>query len=90
MIKTIEVQLYGHPGNNAVVKMPNRQNPGIVVQADTLLQMARDARGLSEKLQVGSTRKIVASEANALAERLEQMFEHLKAQVNAIGEQITL
>src|SRR5579863_6250757 len=54
MIKTIDVQLYGNPGNNAVVKMPNRQNPGIVAQGDTLRQLATDARGLSNRLRAGT------------------------------------
>ena len=88
MIKNIDVQLYGQAGNNAVVKMPNRQNPGIVVQADTLRQLAKDARELSDQLRAGTGLMEVTLEAEAFAERLEQMFEHLKAEVDAVGEQV--
>jgi hypothetical protein len=88
MIKTIEVQLYGHPGNSAIVRMPDRQNPGIVIQADTLRVLAKDARELFDRLQSGRDFRDAADEAEALDQRLEEIFAHLRSEVAAAGEQI--
>lgn len=35
-MKLIEIELLTDQGNNAVVRLPERQHPGIVVQGDTL------------------------------------------------------
>ena len=35
-MKRIEVELFSDAGNNAIVRMPGRAFPGIVVQGDTL------------------------------------------------------
>jgi hypothetical protein len=51
MSKKITVELYGHPGNNAVVRMPDRQNPGVVIKADTLGSLADDARVLANVIR---------------------------------------
>lgn len=90
MIKMINVQLYGHGSNNAVIKMPSRQNPGVVVQADTLQALARDARELFERLQSSKDLAEAVDEAGALADRLEEMFAHLSTEVAAAGEQINV
>jgi hypothetical protein len=88
MTKTIAVQLYGHPGNNAVVRMPDRENPGVVIQADTLWTLAKNARELSDRLRSGKRLPDAVDEAEALAERLEEMLARLRSEVAAAGEQI--
>jgi hypothetical protein len=59
-MERIEVELFSDGGNNAVVRMPQRKFPGVVVQGDTLatfwwnvneaLNAARDPGRLNEAL----------------------------------------
>ncbi|MBS2012196.1 MAG: hypothetical protein JST00_04885 [Deltaproteobacteria bacterium] len=53
MTKTqIAAELFGEPVNNAVIRLPGRAFPGVLVQGDTLaslLQIARDAERLTPK-----------------------------------------
>lgn len=90
MSKTIEVRLYGSGGNNAVVRMPERRNAGVVVQADTLRSLATDARDIVERLKTGANGVEVANDAEALAENLEELFETLKAELERAGEAPTV
>lgn len=86
MSRYLEVQLYGAGGNNAVVRMPGRRNAGVVVQADTLLSLATDARDVAERLKDGSAGAELAGDAEALAESLEELFATLKAELERAGE----
>lgn len=90
MRKTIEVSLYGAGGNNAVVRMPERRNAGVVVQADTLHALAADARRIAEELKVSAPGSELADEAEALAEQLEELFDTLKAELERAGEAPTV
>ena len=87
MSKTITIQLYGARGNNAVIRMPERRNAGVVVQADTLYSLAADAREVAERLKgspLGSSE--LADEAEALAVKLEELFETLRLELEQAGE----
>ena len=42
----VEVELYTDQGNNAVLQLPNRNYPGVVVQGDSLLNLTRAAESL--------------------------------------------
>ncbi|HWG70121.1 MAG TPA: hypothetical protein VN692_11960 [Steroidobacteraceae bacterium] len=88
MSKTITVQLYGHPGNNAVVRMPDRQNPGVVIQADTLGALADDARRLANAVKASGASAMIADEAAALADRLQEIFARLEAEMTHAGEML--
>ena len=88
MSKMITVQLYGHPGNNAVVRMPDRKNPGVVIQADTLGALATDARALAKLAEVEKASELVVEEAAALADRLQEIFEGLAKEVAREGEHL--
>ena len=90
MSKAITVQLYGVPGNNAVVKMPDRRNAGVVVQADTLHSLAMDAREIAERLKTGVVNSNLSGDALALAETLEGMFDALKATLEQEGETVAV
>jgi hypothetical protein len=90
MSKAITVQLYGAPGNNAVVKMPERRNAGVVVQADTLHSLAMDAREIAERLKVVPVGSDLSADAQALADTLASMFDALKAALEREGETVAV
>ena len=71
-MKLIEVRCYSDEGNNAVLQLPNRRSPGILIQEDSfknLLEMARTVRNLSG---VGS--EALRDEAEGLVEYLEDIY----------------
>lgn len=88
MSKTITVQLYGAPGNNAVVRIPGRRNAGVVIQADSLHSLAADARSIAERLKAGSIGPDLSDDAEGLAETLEGLFDSLKAELQREGEKV--
>jgi hypothetical protein len=88
--KSIAVRLYGHPGNNAIVKIPDRKNPGVVIQADTLHSLVTEARQIANNLHTRQDIGAIAEEADALASRLEEILEKLKGEVSEAGEQISI
>ncbi len=65
-MEKIEVEVYSNATNSAIVRMPERQFPGIVIQGDSLsalLALAEDIANLSTKTSdkelVASTRELV-------------------------------
>jgi uncharacterized protein DUF6959 len=90
MTMMITVKLYGHPGNNAVVRMPDRQNPGVVMQADTLGALLDDARQLAIDVKACTASAPIADEAAALADRLQEIFTHLETEVTRAGEKLSV
>jgi hypothetical protein len=88
MSKKITVELYGHPGNNAVVRMPDRQNPGVVIQADTLGSLADDARVLANVIRANGLSALVANDAAALADRLQEIFARVEEEMALAGERL--
>lgn len=43
MKKNIEVEIFTDQGNNAVLKMPERRYPGVLIQGDSLGNLSRTA-----------------------------------------------
>ena len=86
MSKTITVRLYGASGNNAVIRMPERRNAGVVIQADTLHSLATDARNIAERLKTSSIDSNLSGDAQVLAENLEELFNTLKLELERAGE----
>jgi hypothetical protein len=86
MNKTITVQLYGTLGNNAVVRMPERRNAGVIVQADTLHSLATDAREIAERLKAAGANGDLLDDAEGLAEHLEELFNTLRRELERVGE----
>jgi len=47
----VELEVYSEASNQAVIKAPGRQFPGIVVQGDSLSLLGAQARELSARLR---------------------------------------
>ena len=87
MTQHLTVILYGEPTNNAVLKIPSRRNPGVLVQADTLANLVEQAKDLVAMI---ATRlpddDELHGEAEALSEQLGDLLEGLKLEVGRAGE----
>ncbi len=64
-----QVELLSRPSNFAVVQLPGRNFPGVVVQGDTLNALVRQLQKISELL--------MANEVDELASEVEDMREQL-------------
>ena len=91
MIKPLSVLLYGEPINNAVLKIPARRNPGVLVQADTLANLVEQARDLATLVaQRAPSDEELRGEADALFEQLNEILEGLKLEVAKAGERLEI
>lgn len=77
MESQINVTLYGAVQNNAVVKLPGRAYPGVVVQSDTLGELASRAKEVFESLIKGD-QSTATEELAYFIERLDAMLLALK------------
>ena len=80
--KTITVDVFSEATNAAVVRMPGRQFPGVVVQGDTLSTLVSDVRELCEQIEAGGD---VLEDARFLQERLEQLQSHYESVLASHG-----
>lgn len=70
MTSQITAELFSEPVNNAVIRLPGRAFPGVLIQGDTLaslFQIARDAERLTPKDSASD----LADAVTELRERLE-------------------
>jgi hypothetical protein len=75
MKRTIEVWLFGEAINNAVIQFPHRQNPGVVIQFDTLSQLVEDAEELRSMLSRRTKDEELQEEAEALSKNLREILD---------------
>ncbi|MBR7834139.1 hypothetical protein KDL01_12760 [Actinospica durhamensis] len=52
-MERIEAELFTDGGNNAVVRLPGRRFPGVLVQGDTLAQLRADLAEVQEAIAAG-------------------------------------
>lgn len=91
MTKPLSVLLYGEPINNAVLKIPTRRNPGVLVQADTLANLVEQAGDLAALIATRvSSDDELRGEADALFEQLNEILEGLKLEVGKAGERLEI
>jgi ABC-type Fe3+-hydroxamate transport system substrate-binding protein len=88
MKRPIVIDLYGEQGNNAIVRMPGRRNAGVVVQADTLTQLARQSRKIAKLVATQPPDAELGDEAEALAEQLEDLVSKLRSELKSVGESL--
>lgn len=91
MTKPLSVLLYGEPINNAVLKIPSRRHPGVLVQADTLANLVEQAGDLASLV----AKRIpdddeVRGDAGALYQQLSEILEALKLEVGKAGERLEI
>lgn len=71
-METICVEIYTDQGNNAVIRLPERRKPGVLMQGDTLknlVMMADSVRSLAE-----SGPEDLKGEAELLADTLRDIY----------------
>lgn len=81
----VQVESYGDAGNNAVVKMPGRRFPGVVIQGDTLATLTRIARRVAQRIPQSGVGELL-DEATDLADRLEDILARLSEAMDEAGE----
>jgi len=68
-MELVEVELLSDGGNNAVVRMPGRRFPGVLVQGDTLASLLSWAERVEALVKAGEQTE-AREEAQALADEL--------------------
>ncbi|QQP95622.1 DUF6959 family protein [Lysobacter enzymogenes] len=75
----MQAELLSPPSNYAVVQLPHRNYPGVVVQGDSLNTLCRDVADLKRLLE--------AKDLEALADEIEYLYERL-SEVRAHYERV--
>jgi hypothetical protein len=88
MKSNISIELYGHLGNNAIVRMPGRKNPGVVVQADTLAEFARRVRLIVKLASSSPAGEELVDEAASLTDEFDELIRKLNSALTGAGEKI--
>jgi hypothetical protein len=74
-MERIEVELLTDGGNDAVVRMPGRQFPGMVIQGDSLSILQFDLAEIRDLCRAGDTAEALAC-AEILLEQLDEKLLH--------------
>lgn len=83
-VERIEVEVFSNTVNAAVVRLPGRRFPGIVVQGDSLSTLASDVRGALDALRAGDTEE-ASAELESLHRKLETMLAVYEAALDEAG-----
>ncbi len=70
----IEVEAYGQEINAAVLRLPSRRHPGVLIQGDSLQNLLSIIRGVEKALTEGNT-----AEAGELAGEAREVLENYDA-----------
>jgi hypothetical protein len=76
MKREITVESLSGPGNFAVVRLPGRRHPGVVVQGDSLWSLRSQAYELRATLHESGVGQQVEEEAGLLCEALDGIIQH--------------
>lgn len=74
----MELEVYSQATNRAVVKMPGRHFPGLVIQGDSLSSLLYLAESICEKSEKTSDVDLV-NETRELKDHLQQLLLHYEA-----------
>lgn len=80
-MKEIKVFIISNEGNNCIVKMPDRSEPGIVMQGDTLQQLVQDVEEIANLVKAKKYLDL-EDEITALSERLNDILFWYKKGIN--------
>ena len=81
-MERVEVELFTDGGNNAVVRMPTRKFPGIVVQGDTFSALWASASNARHLLRKPETTPEGLDQLDLLVDQLDEIltrYEHALA-----------
>ena len=85
-MERVQIELYSEASNNAIVRVPGRQFPGMVVQGDTLASLHASAMDLSLRLkQLGVGDEEILYGAQDLQEQLLDRLLHYQQVLAAQG-----
>jgi hypothetical protein len=76
----MELEVFSTATNQAVLQMPGRRFPGLVIQGDALWNLHEVAKGVVADLRGGGR---PFEEAQELADQLHGFLEHYEATLNA-------
>ncbi len=81
-MKIISTELLAQDGNCAVIRLPERRFPGVLIQGDSLSRLVEQMRSIHE--QVRSLGKSELSEdVGEVRELLESVLQHYELTLNA-------
>jgi len=83
-METKQIEVYSEATNNAIVRMPSRSFPGVVVQGDSLSILFDDAMEILERLDPKRDEDLFFV-ALSLAEDLEARLKHYEAVTSKHG-----
>jgi hypothetical protein len=72
-VERIELDVFSEASNQAIVRMPGRRFPGVVIQGDTLSGLVLDAKNILRELRAGNE---PIQDARYLVERLTEYLDH--------------
>lgn len=79
------ISLYGELGNHAVVRMPGRRQPGLIVQADTVAGFIGQLQQAQDSLRSGRVQRADGELELAIAV-LEEWYAAIGARLAEAGE----
>ncbi|GAB3051967.1 DUF6959 family protein [Stenotrophomonas tumulicola] len=81
------ISLYGRLGNHAVVRMPGRRHPGLIVQADTVSGFVSQLQEAQSSLRAGRLPRADA-EMGLLITVLQEWYAQIEERLAEAGEAI--
>ncbi|MDX3639311.1 DUF6959 family protein [Streptomyces sp. MB09-02B] len=84
-MERVEVELFTDAGNDAVVRLPGRRFPGVLVQGDTLRILSADVAELVELCAAGELEE-ARQAASLLQEELGAKLQRYTDALDAHGE----
>lgn len=85
MERTIAVELFSPPTNNAVIRMPGRAYPGVLIQGDTLASLVATAKEIESLVPAAAVGSELADRVVDLRERLEGMLSWYEQRLSDAG-----
>jgi len=74
-MEKMELEVYSQATNQAIVRMPHRQFPGLVIQGDTMSNLADLAESIYERAKSSSDTELI-DEARDLKDKLNGFLLH--------------
>ena len=82
-MEEIKVCVYGPVVNNAVVKLPNRRYPGVLIQGDSLSNLLETSEEIFKGLQGNPNQELVDG-AEWMRDYLKGMYEQYLDEIKGI------
>jgi hypothetical protein len=79
-MKITEVEIFTDQGNGAVLRLPKRKFPGLVIQGDTLRNLAQIAERVHQLSTTGNEE--LQGEAELLAQLLKDLYQWYESVLN--------